>query len=55
MLNNLGDNMPPWITPTLMYSSYYFTSIAVCAYNHLIVFTISYEYPFFSNSLNNKL
>ena len=55
MLNSFGDNIPPYITPTLIYSSYYFTSIAVYAYSHLIVFTISFEYPFLSNSLNNKL
>jgi len=55
MLKSFGDRIPPYITPTLINSSCYFTSIAVYAYNHLIVLTSSSEYPFFFNSLNNKL
>ena len=43
MLKSFGDKIPPYITPTLIYSSFYFISIAVYAYNHLTVLTISSE------------
>ena len=52
MLNSFGDRIPPYTIPIFICSVLSFILIAVYAYIHFIVFTISSEYPLYISSLN---
>ena len=53
MLNNLGERIPPCMTPFLRYKILPYIIRLDCAYSHFMVLINSYEYPFVCISSNS--